>query len=747
MTKEIEIGKLNDIYEKYGDLGFKVDTPYGFHNISWCGITEENADVYRCELEDGKYVEGADYHRLKKEDGEFVVLKELEVGETVQIIGGETSKVKSVELQDFKDTLYDIQVDEVHQYYTNGIVSHNTVLLIDTMKFLLFGVTSKYSKNEQIFNKYRDKNTLTVRGLMKIEGDTDIIIERVLSRRAKKDGSWVVTNLLKYYRILPDGEEEALNEEDASATTKKIRSVVGTVDDFDLVTLATGKNLDNMIDMPVGQSGKIFTKLIGLEVMEIKEKLARDMYTKYAKTMKSNIYNNVELGGEKDQDEVKLELTVDLLDKANVRLGEVTTELSRLDTKKIELFNSKEKVDERLVMTNPVTLQSNIDEITRVGKKIKADLDELSESLTNVGDVDFDEYKEKRTNDSLNEIKTNIALKNAEIERLRIEIISLKKAGVCPTCDRPLDDVNHEDHITELINKGVTLTGEVTTLGGEEQSLADQVDAFKDVKEELDRKQRLELEVDRTKLKIEAHRNKLREALNIQKEYESNVKAIEFNKKVEASLDITNADIQAQNYQKDEAIKKIQIIQNESENLTTNISRIENLLLEMGKEAEVEKLFKVYIDMVGKKGVSKIVLRSVLPIINSELERLLDGVCDFDVEVRMDDKNEVHLMIIKNDIEGLLKGVSGFERTVAGVALRTVLGVVSTLPMPNFITFDEVLDKVAPENIPQMRPLFDKIKDMYDKVFVITHDDLAKDWSEQIITISKVKDISKIDLK
>ena len=66
--------------------------------------------------------------------------------------------------------------------------------------------------------------------------------------------------------------------------------------------------------------------------------------------------------------------------------------------------------------------------------------------------------------------------------------------------------------------------------------------------------------------------------------------------------------------------------------------------------------------------------------------------------------------------------------------------------MPNFITFDEVLDKVAPENIPQMRPLFDKVKDMYDKVFVITHDDLAKDWSEQIITISKVKDISKIDL-
>ena len=149
--------------------------------------------------------------------------------------------------------------------------------------------------------------------------------------------------------------------------------------------------------------------------------------------------------------------------------------------------------------------------------------------------------------------------------------------------------------------------------------------------------------------------------------------------------------------------------------------------------------------MVGKKGVSKIVLRSVLPIVNSELERLLEGVCDFDIEVRMDEKNDVHLIILKDGVEGLLKSTSGFERTVSGVALRCVLGVVSTLPMPNFIAFDEVLDKVANENIPNMKPLFDKIKDMYDKVFVITHDDLARDWSNKIITITKSENVSTIN--
>lgn len=53
IENEIEIGKLEEIYTKYGNLGFEVETPYGYKNIEWCGITEENAEIYRLELENG----------------------------------------------------------------------------------------------------------------------------------------------------------------------------------------------------------------------------------------------------------------------------------------------------------------------------------------------------------------------------------------------------------------------------------------------------------------------------------------------------------------------------------------------------------------------------------------------------------------------------------------------------------------------------------------------------------------------
>jgi len=163
-------------------------------------------------------------------------------------------------------------------------------------------------------------------------------------------------------------------------------------------------------------------------------------------------------------------------------------------------------------------------------------------------------------------------------------------------------------------------------------------------------------------------------------------------------------------------------------------------------EEEIEKVFKVYLEIIGKKGISKLVLRSVLPIINSELYRLLDDVCDFEIELTMNDKNEVEFNIIKSDVIKLLKSGSGLERTISSLALRCVLGKISHLPTPNFISFDEVLGKVATINIEKLKPMFEKITDMFDIVFLITHNDLVKDWSDNVITIKKVNDVSTISL-
>jgi len=622
-----------------------------------------------------------------------------------------------------------------------------TTLIIDGFKFLIFGVTTRTGKNEQIFNRFRDVNEVRARGLMRIDGEKEFIIERKLNRKAKRGGGWSVTSTLNYYWLLPDDEEESMDEADSIQTTKKIRETVGDVKDFDLVSLATGDNLSSLVANTVTENGKVFTRLIGLEIMEHKEAAARKMYNEYAKKMLSNMHSKVELEDEIIEAETSQELVEIRLGEAEAKLATLTTEIEGMETKKGELQGFKEPVDSKLMLTNLTALEQEITNITATGVKHKNALAALVTSVNEIKDVDYDEYKEKRVTDRINELNTEIALKTAEVLRMKSDIVNIEKSEICITCDRPLEGVDNTAKIEELKESIIAFDGFIIKLQTELGELVAEAETFKVAKADLERKQRIELEIERTKLRMNALRNKLGEIRNTKREFESNKKSIERNNQIDIDVNLITSNLQVARHSHDNVIKVIEIAKAEVSKHKNIVETNKGLLIKLGKEAEVERIYKLYIEMVGKKGVSKIILRSVIPIINSELERLMEGACDFDIEVRMDDKNDVNLYMIKDGVEGLLKSASGFERSVSGVALRCVLGTISTLPMPNFIVFDEVLDKVADSNLPLMRPLFEKVADAYDKVFLITHKAHAKEWSNQIITVTKSQNISQISCK
>jgi DNA repair exonuclease SbcCD ATPase subunit len=87
---------------------------------------------------------------------------------------------------------------------------------------------------------------------------------------------------------------------------------------------------------------------------------------------------------------------------------------------------------------------------------------------------------------------------------------------------------------------------------------------------------------------------------------------------------------------------------------------------------------------------------------------------------------------------------SGFERTIASLALRAVLSKVCSLPKPNIVVFDEVFGKVSNENLDMVGEFFTKIKDYFEKVFVITHNPLVSNWANSIVKINKKDNISTV---
>lgn len=621
-----------------------------------------------------------------------------------------------------------------------------TTLIVDAIKFLLHGTTTKTDKNEEIFNTYSDKNELVVRGMLDIEGD-EIIIERKMRRTPKKSGGWTVVNKVNYYELLPDGEEKELNEEDAKKTTIKIKESIGSEKDFEMLVLATEKTLDDLIGLTTSESGKVLSRLIGLEVLEMKEEIVRGLYNDFNKKKKSNSYDVITLTSEITDHNDKIVKNLELLEFLKNNLETSKLSLTKLRNEYDTLVNSKEKIDVSLTTLNPSKLEEEITALTVKGKSLKVKVGEYEENILTLKDIVFDENKHYLKSKEYSKLISDKAVVESNIIRLNNIIKSLIEGGFCQSCNRKLDNVDNTEHINKHEAEVYDLKTKLENIEHDILNVDILLKELNEIKNQIERRNRLELEKDRLEVEIGSLRNQVVFKMNELKKYKLNLGSIEHNKKIDILLDKIKTDILVQERYKDETILKIERVSNEVEQNRVEIVNKEKLIEIIKKEEEIEKIFKVYIELVGKRGINKLVLRSVLPIINSEIERLLDGVCDFEVEIYIDEKNDVQFLITKDGKTKLLKSGSGFEKTASSLALRTVLSKMSTLPMPNFIAFDEVLGKVAPDNMDNIKSLFDRMKDMFDNVFLITHSDMIKDWGDNIITVNKLENISSVVFK
>jgi DNA repair exonuclease SbcCD ATPase subunit len=90
---------------------------------------------------------------------------------------------------------------------------------------------------------------------------------------------------------------------------------------------------------------------------------------------------------------------------------------------------------------------------------------------------------------------------------------------------------------------------------------------------------------------------------------------------------------------------------------------------------------------------------------------------------------------------------SGFEKTAASLALRSVLAELSTIPRNSFVLLDEVTGRVAEENLENIHTLLNKITKNYDFIFIISHLDAVKMWANSNVVVEKTDNISRIKLE
>lgn len=627
-----------------------------------------------------------------------------------------------------------------------------TTLALDLLLFLFFNKTTKGNTAIKMFNLFRDKDEVSVKGRVAIDG-VDYIIERKVTRKLKRTGIDYTTRTdLSFYRILPDDTIENLEGEQRRETEEFIKKSIGSVEDFLLTIIADADNLEDIIHTKPTEKGRILSRFIGLEVIEDKEQIVKEMKSAWAKGLKSDLYNITDLKVEIESLEKEIKEKETTITENEIEVKSLSASIKSSIEKKETLISKKVEIDGEVINLRPEDIDREIESIVEKGKKKKEEYETTKKSFDEMVEPAYDEDLHKEYVKEERRFNLEIAKIESNIKTTQERIKNLEEGEFCSLCKQALADVDHSDEIKEnkelLETLGVSLV-EKTKEMVKYSNLVEEQDKIKDSVSEYDR---TSLKVDKLDLDLEKLRIERKDKLDLKKRYEDNLENIKNNKDLDSKILGYNAKIDNLELEKTNKIKLGERLENEITQSKTQINKNNEYIKTIKAEEEIKTIFEIYQRMVGKNGIIKMIMKSVMPLINSELDRLLMDTAPFKLEVEINDKKEVEFLVTKENNSGELikypvNECSGFEKTVSSLALRCVMSKVSCLPKPNIIVFDEVFGKVANENLELIGNFFQKCSEMFPNIFIITHNQLVKDWATKIVTINKKNNISSLVIK
>jgi DNA repair exonuclease SbcCD ATPase subunit len=615
---------------------------------------------------------------------------------------------------------------------------------VDLLMFLFFNSTTKTKTNAEIFNKFTEEDVVTVKGYLTIDGG-DYVICRTLSRKKSKAGEFNVKSELEFYKDNGDGTLENLTGEQRRETETFIASAIGTEEDFLSTILTTGYNLEELIESKPTARGQILTKFLGLESLKQKEEICKEIYTDWSRKLVGNTYNIVQLKSDIEVYETNINDSKNLIGNNENLLVEYADKLKSLeDRKELILSLRSNDIDQELIRTNPTTVQKEIDDL-----KIQKQLSQKNANDINVVEPSnfYNEEQHKELKDQMSNLQgIDAAYKYSKSDKEKL-IKQLTEGTICPTCKRALEDVDHTGEIESLKAEVTDIINKTVENQTQYDLLKEQSNSFEQLKSEFDNYERNKLRKERHLLEVEQKEHEINLRNTKLQNYENGRKKLEENQKIDAELmtlrtkiETVNGDIRVSN-------TLIERNKNNIDSMLEKIATNNDLITKIKAEEELQAVFKIYLSVYGKNGISKVILKNMIPLINQELHRLLVDSCYFILELNINEKNEVDFIMIDSEtrvVKGLNAG-SGYERTIASLALRSVLTKISSLPKPNIVVMDEVFGKIADENLELVGEFFKKIKNYFEHIFVISHNPLIRNWSDNLIMVKKEENVSSID--
>ena len=615
-----------------------------------------------------------------------------------------------------------------------------TVLTVDLLLFLFFNTTTKTQKAEEIFNRFTDVNKVSVKGDITIDGE-DYVIVRQIERKKSKAGEWNIKTELEFFKKLADGQLQNFTGEQRRETENFMKKSIGSMEDFLMTIVTTASNLEDLLDAKPTARGQVLTRFLGLEFLKKKEETGKELYSEFSKGMISNVYNTESLKQDNETSGEEIIRMKDEIIEMSKNISDVDKRLQKGQDYKDNLLKSKfTDLDKELITLNPLLLQSSISNLEDSKQKTEQD-------IKNIKIVEPKEFYHEDKHDNVKEVIKSRFAELVTCENKVEEIQDLiEKYGDGIQCDHCGIKLMEAKLTNEKIKQLDSFKRLVQDFKEEIDGYEKKEQSFTQLKKDFDEYERNKLIKEKYELSLESTQLKLEQVKDKLKRYEEVQDKIKKNNEIDAQLLKAGLRIdelinEKRGYEKVQNTNSTRI-----ETIESRIEKNKDLISKIAEEFEREKIYKIYVEVYGKNGITKVIMKTLIPLINSELQRLLQDSAYFNLEIRINDKNEVEFMMIDNStgIEKLMVSGSGYERTIAAMALRAVLSKVCSLPKPNIIVWDEVFGKISNDNLEMVGEFFTKMKEYFEKIFVITHNPLVNNWANNTVRINKTDNISKV---
>ncbi len=648
--------------------------------------------------------------------------------------------------------------------------------IIDAALFGLFNTTSKGErKNVHIINQNKERASCKLEIAV---GDDVYKIARSLEKTTSKSKGREIQSAktdLDFTKYNFGTQAESKNGDTRNKTDENIRKTFGTLEDFMMTSLAAQNDSFGFVNEGSTKRKEILAKFLDLQIFDQMHKLAKSDSSEMRGVIKH--LNSVDwekklarANGEFEEIVEDIKVQQALCEKHTVRLSDLESEQALIKDQ-VEAASQKEiNVDDvRLSLSkSQKSLLKNSKDMERLSNEVSSKRKQIEDLNLKLPSLLEESTKAREELQTLEELKnlisgTHKSVEKAKRERSRLQskIDMLHDHEYDPDCsfcsnnefvkkaeEAKVTIVDVIRNIESLNSKMLDLKMKASLIN--EVYLEAVVRDYEVQRDTLAREQsqvrNMSLQWENCEGKVSLMERRIKDCEADIAYYNDNIEAYENLTSLRRDLQAINKTISIKKAEIKRCDSKVLEFMSEKGSAKRTIEEAQERIQQI-KDAERDYIaYDLFVQATHANGISYEVIKSMMPIINTEIQKILASIVDFDVFFDNDgDKLEVYLQHPKYDPRPLSMG-SGAEKTIASMAIRLALISVSSLPKPSWFILDEPATALDAEHMEGFTRLLQMIKAQFKTVLLITHLDSLKDVVDKTIEIDKLDGYAYVNL-